>query len=86
MFTGAIAAASASAIAVIKSRKAEQFGASAVTIEPYAIEVFDEDGNAPEPRFYALKVPDPQTGMLVHSVSEVITTNGQLFHLRWCLD
>lgn len=77
---------SASAVQTVEARKAEEYGQGAVTLEAYRLEVVDQHGNVPEPKFCALRVLDAQTGSLVHSVSEVITTEGDLFSLRWCPD
>lgn len=86
VFAESIGADSASAFEVVEARKIEEYGAGEVRLEAYALEVVDEQGNVPAPRFYALRVLQAGTGVHVHSVFEVITTEGDLFHLRWCPD
>ncbi|MFO8175805.1 MAG: hypothetical protein R6T96_16090 [Longimicrobiales bacterium] len=76
----------ASAMKVVEDRKAEQYGEGRVILDPRPLEVVDENGNPPEPDFFALWVLDADTGFLVHSVLEVITTDGDLFTLKWCPD
>ncbi|WIT14314.1 hypothetical protein PFX98_12030 [Paucibacter sediminis] len=49
--------------------------------EPFEITVTPEQNT----RFFALKVLDSK-GMLVHSVSQVLTTDGRAFNIQWCPD
>lgn len=86
VFAERIGVDSISAIMVIETRKSEQYGEGKVKLDPFSLEVVDNHGNAPEPDFYALRVLDATTGGLLHSVSEVITTDGDLFKLWWCPD
>lgn len=86
LFVESIGTDSASALAEVEARKAEWFGDGEVVVAPYALEVVDEHGNPPSARFYALEVLDADTGTRLHSVSEVITTDGDLFHIDWCPD
>ena len=51
-------------------------------LEPFEIGVAGSPGR----RFYALRVVDTQTGRQAHGVSQVVTSDGQLFNLRWCPD
>ena|SRR5258705_9864239 len=57
-------------------------GSSGCRLEPFKITV--EGG--PGVHFFALKVIDSKTGMLDHGVSDVITSDGRLFAVRWCQD
>ena len=85
-FAETIGTDSASAFAVVETRKTEQFGADKVALVPYELGVIDQHGNVPEQDFYAIRVENAETGMLVHSVFEVISTKGELFTLHWCPD
>ncbi|MDP2885370.1 MAG: hypothetical protein Q8P51_10160 [Ignavibacteria bacterium] len=82
-----------SAFKTIEERKVEAFEkycpeapCHRIRLEPFELEVVDEKGVAPAAKFFGLKVLDRETGSLLHSVSEVITTDGDLFQLQWCLD
>jgi hypothetical protein len=86
IFSESIGVDFASALTVIETRKVEQFGEDQVVIDPFLLQVVDEHGNPPEPDFYAIRVLDAETGHHVHSVTEVITTDGDLFILWWCPD
>lgn len=86
VFAESIGADSSSAAEVVEAQKIEEYGQDKITLEAYVLEVADDDGNVPEPEFYALRVLDAETGHLVHSVSEVITDEGDLFKLLWCPD
>jgi hypothetical protein len=57
-----------------------------VVLEPFEINVSDKYNNIPPEKFFAIRVLDKKTGLLMHSVSEVITTYGDLFRINWCLD
>lgn len=57
-----------------------------VKLEYYQIAVVDENSIAPSEQFFAIQVLDKHTKMLLHSVSEVITNNGNLYTLTWCPD
>lgn len=86
VFVESLGVDSASAFDTVEARKTEEYGQGDIMLEAYALEVVDERGNVPEPDFYALRVLEAGTEMLVHSVSDVITTEGDLFGLRWCPD
>lgn len=86
VFVERIGTDSASAIEVVEVREVEQFGEGDVLLDPYRLEVVDEHHRSPAPRFYALRALSGDSGMFLHSVFEVITTDGDLFHLRWCPD
>jgi hypothetical protein len=86
VFAESIGVDSASAIAVVEARKAKQYGEGKVLLDPFPLEVVDEHGAPPGPNFYALRVLDADTEVPVHSVSEVVTTDGDLFKLWWCPD
>ena len=82
-----------SAFSVIEQRKTEQMRQWCpdapcfdIRLEPKELKVVDEYQIAPEPGFYMLLVIDKATGYSVHSPSEVITTEGDLFTLEWCPD
>lgn len=85
-FSESIGVDFAAALTVIEMRKVEQFGEDQAVLEPFLLQVVDEHGNPPEPDFYAIRVLDADTGHHVHSVTEVITTDGDLFILLWCPD
>jgi hypothetical protein len=86
IFAESIGVDSASAMAVIEARKAKQYGEGKVVLDLYPLEVVDEHGVPPQAAFYAVHVLDPDTEGLVHSVSEVVATGGDLFKLVWCPD
>lgn len=86
VFAESLGADSAAAFHAMQARKAEQFGEGEITLELHRLEVVDRRGNVPEPRFYAVFVLEAGSGSLMHSVAEVITTEGDLFHLFWCPD
>lgn len=86
VFAERIGVDSVSAVAVIESRKAKQYGEGKVMLDAYPLEVVDKQGHPPQAKFYALRVQDAATGSLIHSVSDVITTDGDLFKLWWCPD
>ena len=74
----------ASAIGILEERKIEQFGD--VRLETYRLEVMDQNGDVPQKEFYAVRVLEGDTGSLAHSVVDVVTSDGDLFHLEWCPD
>jgi hypothetical protein len=86
VFVESIGTDSATALAAVEARKTEQFGEGAVRLDVYPLQVVDRHGDPPQHRFYAVRVEDAESGMLVHSVAEVITTGGDLFSLQWCPD
>lgn len=86
VFHEKIANDSAAALAVIEAHKIAYYGQGAVTLEIHRIEVADRNGNAPAARFYGVWVLNTRTMRLEHSLSEVITTDGELFRLHWCPD
>ena len=53
---------SASALAEIESRTAEQFPTLELAFALFKVEVVDEDGQVPEPRFYGVLLRDAVTG------------------------
>jgi hypothetical protein len=83
VFAESIGVDSASAMAVIEARKAKLFGEGKVTLGLFPLEVVDEHGTPPRADFYAVHVRDANTELLVHSVAEVVTTDGDLFKLLW---
>ncbi|MEX2471209.1 MAG: hypothetical protein WEA34_03460 [Gemmatimonadota bacterium] len=74
----------ASAIEILKERKIEQFGD--VALETYRLELMDQSGNTPQGVFHAVRVLEGDTPLLAHSVVDVVTSDGDLFHLEWCPD
>ena len=77
----------------IEKRKTEYFSKHCpnapcheIKLEYYQIEVVDENNIAPSEQFFAIQVLDKHTKMLLHSVSEVITNDGDLYRLTWCPD
>lgn len=85
-FVEDLGADSASALAVVAARKAQQYGAGTTALEPFALAVVDKQGNVPPNRFYGIMVRDAQSSSLLHSVVEVISTIGDLYLLSWCPD
>lgn len=83
-FVEKIGVDSASAVQVVEARELRRFGE--ITIVAFPLEVVDDDGNPPEADFYGIRVLDPETETHVHSVSDVITSDGDLFNLWWCPD
>mgnify|MGYP006283915879 CR=1 FL=1 len=77
---------SASALGVVEARKIEAYGEGGFALEPCRLQVVDRYGEIPQERFYAIRVLDAETGTHLHSVSEVIATDGDLFTLAWCPD
>ena len=86
VFVENLGADSATAVEMVEARKANAYGQGEIVLEAHALEVVDEHGTVPEPDFYALRVLEAGTGVLVHSVTDVITTDGDLFGLQWCPD
>ena len=57
-----------------------------ITLESYKIDVADENNVTPTEEFFAIRVLDKNTNMLVQSVSDAITSNGNLYKISWCPD
>ena len=57
-----------------------------VAVEPHVLKVVDEDNSAPETDFYAMWVINRETGILVGTVNDVLTSEGNLFTIQWCPD
>ena len=57
-----------------------------IALEYYEIGVLDEDSVTPSEQFFAIRVLDKKTQMQVQSVSDVITSNGNLYAIHWCPD
>ncbi|MEX0660232.1 MAG: hypothetical protein WD381_04395 [Balneolaceae bacterium] len=76
---------SLSAVETIRKRKVEFFGHSNFMIESTQLKVEDENGIVPEEEFFALHILD-EDSLHLHSVSEVITNEGDLYNLSWCPD
>lgn len=77
---------SAAVLAEVRRRKVEEFGEGGFVLDLLPLSVVDDDGVAPEERFYGVEVLDPAGGTHLHSVHEVLTTRGDLFILSWCPD
>ena len=77
---------SASAVAEIERRRTGQFGIDEILLELFEVEVVDEDGVVPEPRFYGVLIRDAVTGSQFASPVDVFSTVGDLYWLRWCPD
>ena len=77
---------SATAVAEIERRTVEQYPSIEVALELFGVEVVDEEGQVPEPRFYGVLVRDADTGSQFVSPVDVFNTLGDLFWLRWCPD
>lgn len=76
---------SLSAVETVRQRKVEFFGHNNFSIESTVVEVEGENGKVPNEKFYALHVLD-EDSLHLHSVSEVITNEGNLYILDWCTD
>lgn len=76
---------SLSAVESIRQRKVEFFGHNNFMIESTQLKVKDEKEIVPEEKFFALHILN-EDSLHLHSVSEVITNEGDLFNLRWCPD
>lgn len=76
---------SLSAVETVRQRKVEFFGHSNFMIESTLVKVEGENGNVPSEKFYALHILD-EDSLHLHSVSEVITNEGNLYILDWCTD
>jgi len=55
-----------------------------IILESFLLEVVDENNVKPTVQFNAIRVLDKKTKMLLHSVSEVITSDGNLYIISWC--
>lgn len=82
-----------SAFKELEKRKVIEFSRSCpddpcteIKLEPFEIEVADKNNDRPPEKFFAIMVLNKNTNMLLHSVSEVITTRGDLFRMNWCPD
>ena len=76
---------SLSAVETVRQRKVEIFGHGNFMIESTQLKVEDEKGNVPEEKFFALHILD-EDSLHLHSVSEIITNEGDLYSLSWCPD
>jgi len=76
---------SLSAVETIRQRQVEFFDHSNFMIESTQLKVQDGNGKVPEEKFFALHILD-EDSLHLHSVSEVITNEGDLFNLSWCPD
>ena len=85
-FVEDLGADSAAALTVVAARKDQQYGAGTTALEPFALGVVDKQGNVPPERFYGILVKGAQSGTMLHSVVEVISTIGDLYRLSWCPD
>ena len=74
------------AIQLIEAQKVEQYGRENVSLEVRELGVVDSNGETPRAGFYAVHVLDAESGTHLHSVSEVISSSGELYHLLWCPD
>lgn len=72
------------ALRVLEAQKREQY--TGVELDVFEITVVDENGDVPNPSFYAVRVVDRSSGHIVHGLHEVITSNGALYHIQWCPD
>lgn len=75
-----------SAIQLIEAQKVEQYGRENVSLEVHELGVVDSNGETPGAEFYAVHVLSAESGTHLHSVSEVVSSNGDLFRLMWCPD
>ena len=75
-----------SAFQMIEAQKVEEYGRENVTLEVRELGVVDSQGETPRAEFYAVHVLSADNGTHLHSVSEVISSDGDLFHLVWCPD
>lgn len=85
IFEKNIGSDSLSAVETIRQSKVEFFGHSNFMIESTQLRVEDENGTVPEEKFFALHILD-EDSLHLYSVSEVITSEGDLFNLNWCPD
>lgn len=76
---------SLSAVETIRQRKIEFLGHNNFMIESTQLRVEDENGIVPNEEFFALHILD-EDSLHLHSVSEVITNEGDLYNLSWCPD
>jgi hypothetical protein len=57
-----------------------------IRLEYLDIEVTDSNGKSPEIVFKGIRILDKNTGEMVQSVSDVITSNGYHYSINWCPD
>ena len=81
------------ALEELERRKTEEYSKSCpespcaeIYLEVYKLEVEDADGNHPKEDFFAVRVLEKESGVLLESVNDVITTSGNLFWRSWCPD
>lgn len=86
VFVESIGSDSSSAAKTVEEQEFKRHGHNNVVLEAHSLEVVDKDGVAPEDEFYAIRVLNTETGLSVHSVSDVITSEGDLYNLLWCPD
>ncbi len=68
------------------SRSCPNIPCNEVELESYEIGVADNNDVNPGEQFFAVRVLDKNSKMLLHSVSEVITSSGNLYQISWCPD
>ena len=86
VFVESVGSDSTSAFEAVEKREYEEYGQDEVMLEAYSLKVVDEDGTVPEEEFYGIRALNRETGISLHSVSDVITSEGDLYNLRWCPD
>jgi hypothetical protein len=84
-YAKSIGSDSASALRAVQVAESQQYGPEA-RLELTVLNVVDTDGGAPTARFYAVHVLSAESNIHLESVSQAITTEGDLYGLRWCDD
>jgi hypothetical protein len=80
------------ALEILERRKAEEYSdcpgvfCAEIEMQLHHLEVADEVGNVPSASFFAIQFNDRETGSSLHSVHEVLDSEGNLYFIVWCLD
>ena len=86
VFVEHLAADFDAALQLIEAQKVERYGRDNVALEVRELGVADANGQPPRATFFAVHVLSADSGTHLHSVSEVISSDGDLFNLLWCPD
>jgi hypothetical protein len=80
------------ALEILEGRKAEEYNfcpnapCAELDTEFIDMKVIDDAGNIPSTDFTAIQFRDRSTGLSIHSLNEVLDSEGNLYFIVWCLD
>jgi len=57
-----------------------------IRVEFVDLEIFDSNGKSPEVTFKGIKILDKDSGNMLQSVSDAISSNGYHYTISWCPD